>query len=178
MLLSRMGYFADFVAYPVLIAILGVAAPMYAGGHWAIADIATFLGSLALWTLLEYLLHRFVLHHLPWIRDMHERHHREVLALVGTPTWLSVALFLGLVFLPLFFLTGFAMAGITTSGLMSGYLWYVSVHHLVHHRHPAHSGYLYKLKRNHAVHHANDACNFGVTSRFWDDVFHTSRPAR
>ncbi|WP_180900243.1 sterol desaturase family protein [Martelella soudanensis] len=178
MLLSKTGYFADFVAYPVLIAAFGVAGVMHAGGDGIIAAIATFLGGLALWTLLEYLLHRFVLHHLPWIRDMHERHHREVLALVGTPTWLSVALFLALVFLPLFWLTGFAMASIATSGLMSGYLWYVSVHHLVHHRHPAHSGYLYKLKRNHAMHHANEACNFGVTSRFWDDVFRTSRPAR
>lgn len=178
MLLSRIGYFADFFAYPVLIAVFFVVGVTHAGDDGIIVVIATFFGSLALWTLLEYLLHRFVFHHLPWIRDMHERHHREVLALVGTPTWLSIALFLGLVFLPFLWLTDFAMASMATSGLMSGYLWYVSVHHLVHHRHPAHSSYLYTLKRNHALHHANEACNFGVTSRFWDDVFRTSRPSR
>jgi sterol desaturase/sphingolipid hydroxylase (fatty acid hydroxylase superfamily) len=58
---------------------------------------------------------------------------------------------------------------------MTGYLWYVSVHHSVHHWHPAHSGYLYYVKRNHAMHHADETHNFGVTSRFWDWVFSTMR---
>ncbi|MFZ2101941.1 MAG: sterol desaturase family protein [Oricola sp.] len=52
------------------------------------------------------------------------------------------------------------------------------MHHAVHHWHPAHSGYLYGIKRGHAMHHADEAYNFGVTSRFWDRVFGTSRPSR
>jgi sterol desaturase/sphingolipid hydroxylase (fatty acid hydroxylase superfamily) len=59
---------------------------------------------------------------------------------------------------------------------MLGYLWYVSVHHMIHHWHPNHPSYLYTLKRRHAVHHHIDEnANFGVTSVFWDRVFRTAR---
>jgi sterol desaturase/sphingolipid hydroxylase (fatty acid hydroxylase superfamily) len=178
MLLSRVGYYSDFFAYPVQIAVLGAAAFTYADADRASVYVAIFLASLALWTLLEYILHRFVLHHLPWIKEMHEQHHRDVRALVGTPTWFSIALILGLVFCPVLWLADAVIASIATSGFMSGYLWYVSVHHMVHHGHPAHSGYLYSVKRNHAMHHANQAYNFGVTSCFWDRVFRTVRRPR
>ena len=178
MLLTRIGYYSDFFAYPVLIAILGAAGVITASTDGAKAWIAIFLGGMAAWTLLEYILHRFVLHHIPWIKEMHEQHHREVRALVGTPSWFSISLILGFVFLPVFWLADFAAASVATSGLMTGYLWDVSVHHMAHHQHPAHSGYLYAVKRNHAMHHADEACNFGVTSRFWDRVFNTSAPQR
>jgi len=178
MLLTRIGYYSDFFVYPVLIAVLGAEGVTHAGAKEAVTHIAIFLGSLALWTLLEYILHRFVLHHLPWIREMHEQHHREVRALVGTPIWISVTLIVCFVFLPVFWLTDFATASVATSGFMSGYLWYVSVHHMAHHWHPAHSGYLYSIKRNHAMHHTDEANNFGVTSLFWDRVFRTMRRLR
>lgn len=173
MLLTRIGYYSDFFAYPVLIVFFGAAGVMNASSEGSLAWIAIYPGCLALWTLLEYILHRFVLHHLPYFKELHDQHHRDVRALVGTPTWLSIALFMGLAFLPLYWLTGFATASVATSGLMSGYLWYVSVHHIAHHWHPSHSGYLYKVKRGHAMHHAHEAHNFGVTSRFWDRAFRT-----
>jgi sterol desaturase/sphingolipid hydroxylase (fatty acid hydroxylase superfamily) len=178
MLLTRIGYYSDFFAYPVLIAVFGAAGVMNAGADGGEAWIASFLGGLAMWTLLEYILHRFVLHYLPYIKEMHEQHHRDVHALVGTPTWLSVVLFLGFVFCPLLRLTDLATASAVSCGLVTGYLWYVSVHHAVHHWHPAHSGYLYSVKRGHAMHHADEAYNFGVTSRFWDRVFRTMRRLR
>jgi len=175
MQLTRIGYFSDFFAYPLLIAVFAVAGVSRAGAEGAGSWFAIFLGGLVLWTLLEYVLHRFVLHHMPYIKQMHEQHHRDVRALVGTPIWFSLALFLGFAFCPLLWLAGFAMASAASCGLMSGYLWYVGVHHAVHHWRPAHSGYFYSLKRSHAMHHADEACNFGVTSRFWDRVFGTSR---
>lgn len=174
MLLTRIGYYGDFMAYPVLIAAIGLAGVITASGSGATAWIAMFMGGMATWTLLEYILHRFVLHHLPWTKEMHEQHHLEVRALVGTPTWSSICLILGFVFLPVYWLADFSAASIATSGFMTGYLWYVSVHHMAHHGHPVHSGYLYSVKRNHAMHHADKACNFGVTSRFWDRIFRTT----
>ncbi len=85
MLLTRIGYYSDFFAYPVLIAVFGAAGVMNAGADGGEAWIAFFLGGLAVWTLLEYILHRFVLHHLPYIMEMHEQHHRDVHALAARP---------------------------------------------------------------------------------------------
>ena len=173
MFLTRFGYFADFYVYPVLIPVLaafGIAVAPHAAGRW----MTIFVVCLALWTLLEYLLHRFVFHHLPFIQEMHEEHHRHERDFVGTPIWVSLVAHGVLGFLPVYLLTGLADASAASCGLMLGYLWYVSVHFAVHHWHPAHSGYLYGLKRRHALHHHHDQeRNFGVTTGFWDHVFRT-----
>ena len=50
--------------------------------RWIVAAGAFAVGAL-LWTLVEYLLHRYILHHLPYIKEMHEAHHNEQDALVG-----------------------------------------------------------------------------------------------
>ena len=173
MFLTRFGYFADFYIYPALIPLLA-AAGMMIGPSGTARWLAIFLACLALWTLLEYLLHRFMFHHLPYIRDMHEEHHQHEKGFVGTPIWISLVAHLFLGFLPVYLVAGFADASAASSGLMLGYLWYVSVHHMVHHWHPAHSTYLYNLKRRHALHHHHDQDrNFGVTTGFWDHVFRT-----
>ncbi len=173
MFLTRIEYFADFYVYPVLIPTLAAAGIVVApsgAARW----LAVFLSCLALWTLLEYLLHRFVFHHVPYIRDMHEQHHSDEREFIGTPIWISLVSHGTLGFLPVYLLAGFADASAASCGLMLGYLWYVSVHHVVHHWHPAHSSYLYALKRRHALHHHHDSeRNFGVTSSFWDRVFGT-----
>jgi hypothetical protein len=51
---------------------------------------------------------------LPYIERMHEHHHRDVRALVGKPTWLSIILFLIFVFFPVMWLAGFATASLAT----------------------------------------------------------------
>jgi sterol desaturase/sphingolipid hydroxylase (fatty acid hydroxylase superfamily) len=62
---------------------------------------------------------------------------------------------------------------------MLGYLWYVSVHHIVHHWKAEPGTYAYALKRRHMLHHHfDDMGNFGVTSGFWDRVFGTDLKGR
>jgi sterol desaturase/sphingolipid hydroxylase (fatty acid hydroxylase superfamily) len=176
MRLSRIGYYADFYVYPALVVSLAGAALWHADPSSTTKWISTFLLCLALWTLVEYLMHRFILHHVPYIRDMHDDHHVNELEPIGTPTYLSLGLHALLVFFPVLFVSGFAMASAASCGLMLGYLWYISVHHILHHWHPTHSGYVYGLKRRHALHHHFDgATNFGVTTGFWDQVFGTLR---
>ena len=52
-----------------------------------------------------------------------------------------------------------------------GWLWYISVHHAVHHWRLSRDGYLYRAKRRHAMHHySRETGNFGVTTPFWDHV--------
>lgn len=176
MRLSRIGYFADFIVYPVLLAIL-----CWETLHGALAAqredwmLAAGVG-LGSWTLLEYALHRYVLHHAPPFRSMHALHHASPAALIGTPSWLSVALIAVLVFLPLLHELQLDIASGATAGLMLGYLWYVGVHHATHHRRARPGTYLYRAKQRHALHHhSRQACNFGVTTALWDNVFGSAR---
>jgi sterol desaturase/sphingolipid hydroxylase (fatty acid hydroxylase superfamily) len=174
MRLSRFGYFFDFFAYPALLIALGFLGTHAQDARRLVIWATVYLAAMAFWTLLEYLLHRFALHHLPVLRQMHHRHHVEEEACDGTPTWISIPAFGILAFLPSYFIFNFFLASAITDGLMSGYLWYISVHHLLHHRRPDPPGYASNLRRRHALHHHFDeTTNFGVTSGFWDHVFRT-----
>lgn len=174
MRLGRLGYYADFVVYPLTVTGLA-AAGLYSTDlarwpNW----LAAFVGGFAIWTLAEYLLHRYVLHHLPWIKDMHEAHHADQMALVGTPTWLSFVIVVAFVFAPLYAWAGLLVATGITAGVTLGYLSYVGVHHMVHHMPSKPGSYLTAMKRRHMLHHHFDEeRNFGVSSGFWDRVFHT-----
>ena len=178
--LSKLGYYADFVVYPL--SILGLLATLVlqiersqAGALRPVTVIGLCVLGAAIWTLFEYVLHRHVLHRVPILHDMHEVHHADPSAFVGTPSWLSLSFFVALAFVPLCYLFGFQPAGALTAGLMFGYLCYVGVHHISHHWRLTPGTMLYALKHRHARHHfAKTPGNFGVTTRFWDRVFRTS----
>jgi sterol desaturase/sphingolipid hydroxylase (fatty acid hydroxylase superfamily) len=120
---------------------------------------------------MEYVAHRFVLHRVPPFTRLHARHHAAPTALIGTPTWASVAILAIGVFLPLWWEAGVNLASGFSAGLILGYLWYVSVHHAVHRWRARQGSYLYRAKLRHAMHHrARPSCNFGVTSGLWDFV--------
>jgi sterol desaturase/sphingolipid hydroxylase (fatty acid hydroxylase superfamily) len=176
MRLGRVGYYSDFVVYPALILALAGAGLKHDGARASEDWVSLFLLFLGLWTLIEYLMHRFVLHHVPYLRVLHEEHHRHESEPIGTPTYISLGLHALLIFIPMLALFGFAAASAAASGLMLGYFWYISVHHILHHWHPDHSGYVYGLKRHHALHHHLDgSSNFGVTTGFWDRALGTFR---
>ncbi|MFI5010935.1 MAG: sterol desaturase family protein [Hyphomicrobiales bacterium] len=175
MQLSKAGYYADFVVYPLLILGLLAFQLVEAGAwrYWAFMGLA--LAGFAIWTLFEYLLHRHVLHKVPILHDMHEAHHADPSALVGTPSWLSSLLFLVGALLPAWWALGFTSASVLTAGMMFGYLCYVGVHHVTHHWRVLPGSFLYGLKHRHARHHfAKAPGNFGVTTPFWDIVFRTN----
>ena len=173
MRLTKWGYYADFVLYPALVLALSLHAlwrePSNLAGDWALA----VLGGVVAWTILEYLLHRVVLHHLQPFKRWHELHHARPLDLIGTPSWLSAGLFLAL-WLVLAQATEADVAGGVTAGLMLGYLGYVFVHCAVHNRRARAGSWLFDAKLRHALHHhAQGPCNFGVSTGLWDAVFGT-----
>ncbi|MEO8124681.1 MAG: sterol desaturase family protein, partial [Burkholderiales bacterium] len=127
--------------------------------------------------LVEYALHRIVLHHLRPFSDWHAEHHRHPAALIFTPTVLSAALLVALVFLPALALTNLWHASGLTFGMLSGYLAYTVIHHAMHHGRVA-RGWLQALRRWHDLHHAVDSGYYGVTSTFWDHVFRSDRSDR
>lgn len=184
-------YRADFYVYGMVS--LALAAALLAGPSdprllgWAVA------GSLA-WTLLEYLLHRFVLHGLPPFKRWHAEHHHRPTALIAAPTVLTAALFTALLLLPAIWWLGAWPAAALSFGLLNGYLAYGLVHHAIHRpaagRRPTWFGRRWLLRRClwHGLHHRRVVGvatapggppavpgYYGVSSAFWDHVFGTDR---
>ncbi|SOC83652.1 Fatty acid hydroxylase superfamily protein [Ensifer adhaerens] len=177
MYLSKLNYYSDFVVYPLCILAFAILGLLHAGGRGAELWTLLFSGTIVVWTLLEYLLHRFLFHHFPYIKGMHERHHDAERELLGTPVWLSLLAHLLIVFVPALLLFDLRVATAISAGIMTGYLWYVVTHHVIHHWHVSHRGYLYRLKRRHALHHhGSEGFNFGVTTGIWDRIFRTAAP--
>ncbi len=179
MRLSKASYFADFAVYPPMVLLLLILAMRQASSAlWIVWSIACLAG-IAAWTFLEYVIHRAVLHRLRFFAAMHDMHHHHPTGFVGTPTWLSLAAICFGALVPLWWETGFNLASGLTAGLMLGYLWYVGVHHVVHHWQLHQGSYLCRLKRRHLLHHhARRPCNFGVTTQFWDRVFGSAHVGR
>ncbi len=171
---SRFEYRADFVVYAAaslsLLTYLVLATPVPL--RWSVVGLS--IVGIAAWTLVEYVLHRFVLHHLRPFSDWHAAHHRHPTALIFTPTVLSAALIVALVFLPALALTDLWHACGLTFGMVSGYLAYTVMHDVMHHGRAVGS-WLHGLRRWHALHHAVDNGYYGVTSTFWDHVFRSDR---
>jgi sterol desaturase/sphingolipid hydroxylase (fatty acid hydroxylase superfamily) len=181
MQLSKAGYYSDFVIYPIVaIGLIGVTSthPTWSGAReWLTACVA---GSM-LWTLLEYGLHRIALHRMPLFSPLHAVHHGAPLDYVGTPTWLSLSVWLGVVLLPVWAVAGPKVAGGLTVGIMLGYWWYGIVHHVIHHhaakRAAGHFAASYFGERRvwHLRHHYSPhQGNYGVTTPMWDHIFGTA----
>ena len=167
-------FFLDFVVYPLLAMLCLYLALAGLGSRASLQYLALSAVGYGLWTLAEYVVHRFVLHHVPLVRPMHMAHHEAPRDLIGTPTIFSVLLFFVAVFLPLNALLGLRAASALSVGLLIGYFSYVLVHYGLHHWGSGGFRHLQKLKRHHALHHhLEDQCNYGVTTTIWDRLFGT-----
>ncbi|KAF2084870.1 fatty acid hydroxylase [Saccharata proteae CBS 121410] len=166
--------------------------PPVAYGTWlcamALPGIQTSLYwvlGLCIWTLVEYMMHRFLFHLDEWLPDnrvgitlhflLHGIHHylpMDKYRLVMPPTLFLV---LAYPFWKLahfvFFYNWFAATAVFCGGIF-GYICYDLTHYFLHHRNlPA---YYRQLKKYHLEHHFADYQNgFGVTSKFWDRIFNT-----
>jgi len=172
---GKAGYLADFIVYAMAATVLAVLLAIVAPYERRTELMALALLGLVAWTLLEYVLHRFVLHGMQPFQAWHAEHHRRPRALIGTPTILSTALIAALVFLPVLVLSDLWRASALTFGLLTGYMVYAIVHHATHHWR-ADTAWLRRIKRHHALHHSPVAAvaRYGVTSALWDVVFRTN----
>ena len=170
---QRAGFYADFLLCPLSIAALVIYARLFCpAAEWHEFRAAFIVGSIS-WTLAEYLLHRFFLHGVPPLRRAHLRHHAAPRALIGAPACVSPLLAITL-FVATYFLADATLAAGLTAGVILGYLVYVCVHYATHHLPNLRWAWLRKLRRSHALHHRTEtACNFGVSTGFWDVVFGT-----
>lgn len=130
------------------------------------------------WSLMEYVLHRFVLHGLAPFSRWHDEHHQRPTALICLPTAYSFGLIYLLVFLPSLGALGFWPAVALALGVLTGYAAYTLVHHATHHSKSL--GHWFRRRKcHHALHHAMykklgaAGGYFGVTSNLWDRIFRT-----
>ncbi len=137
---------------------------------------------LILWTLIEYLLHRFVFHWTqvaePWrslFSGLHMAHHRdpqERSLIIAPPL---VSLLISLLFYGLCFAITWNMAfsALLVAGIQIAYIYYEWVHYGVH-EFQARTPWTRYQKRYHLTHHSKKPKEvFGVTVPFWDWVFGT-----
>lgn len=176
MRLSKTTYYGDFFIYAAIILALAITVWMQQRWPLRLQWLGEFAIGMSIWTFLEYVLHRWVLHRVPYIAPMHDAHHRAPRDLLGTPTWLSVPLIWLIFFFPLWREGSFAAASGLTAGVMTGFFWYGVLHHAAHHGRPRLlATWFSNCTRRHARHHySKRSVNFGVTTAVWDHLFGTA----
>jgi dihydroceramide fatty acyl 2-hydroxylase len=167
---------------PVVVAlevvpVLAARVPAGAALLWAL------LGAF-LWTLLEYLLHRFVFHWKPrsaFGRQVHFLahgiHHLDPwdgTRLVFPPV--AGALVASAIFLALWAALPLGPAMATMGGLLVGYLAYDMTHYYTHHAKPRGRWGRFVKRYHLAHHHKHWERMFGVSQPLWDLVFRTGEP--
>ncbi|HEX5362012.1 MAG TPA: hypothetical protein VFW49_13165, partial [Fluviicoccus sp.] len=111
----KWAYFADFFLYGA--AALALAVFLYTGPRELRPVLAGYmLAGLAASTLIEYAVHRFVLHGLPPFKTWHADHHRRPKALLSIPIAFSAPLIGLVIFLPLLWTVGLWRACAMTLG--------------------------------------------------------------
>jgi sterol desaturase/sphingolipid hydroxylase (fatty acid hydroxylase superfamily) len=156
--LSVVAYYSDFVVIPLILLMMIVTADI---------GIVAFGGGVIAWSLIEYVVHRFLFHRLPLAKTAHDVHHDHPSGRTGLSSGYTIALYSGL---------ALVAPGGLLAGILAGYLAYIGVHHAFHHWAISPGSWVYSAKMRHVMHHRGIEANFGVTSPVWDMVLRTYAP--
>lgn len=175
MKMSKLGYFSEFLLFPPFLLLAMLSAFRSPVQLQPIIWVIGYGSGLIGWTLIEYLLHRLLFHHVPILSQIHARHHESPQELIGTPAWASLLLGSVAIGGPSWEILGFDRATAVTAGIFTGYLWYVFVHYAIHHWRLRRNSYFNRARVRHALHHHHSQnSNFGVTTGVWDYIFGTA----
>lgn len=147
-----------------------------------LAIVGLFFVGVLVWTLLEYIIHRWVFHYEPKtsvgrklhfiVHGVHHDYPNDGRRLVMPP---AVSIPLAIVFWLVFAVSLGRFAPAVSAGFGVGYVCYDSIHYAIHHF-PMKRGVWLWLKQYHLRHHYHDDhAGFGVSSPLWDYVFRTTR---
>lgn len=139
-----------------------------------------FVFGLIVWSVTEYVLHRFIFHFEPksaWGRRIHFIFHgvhhdypRDAKRLVMPPS-ASIPLALAFYFLFRYLLPSAMSLYAFFPGFLVGYLIYDMMHYAMHH-YNFKSAVMKKIKQHHMLHHYQDESKgYGVSSPLWDIFF-------
>jgi sterol desaturase/sphingolipid hydroxylase (fatty acid hydroxylase superfamily) len=146
----------------------------------AVTVLFALAAGATLWTLGEYVLHRFAMHQLHgkgiMSREHLEHHVHSSWAFSHTHllSWSGMLLVGAAVWMPLgWWVTGRAAGVGFAAGWAVGYFFY-EYQHMAAHRRPPTGRYSTWLRRHHFHHHfGHPMANHGVTTIVWDKVFGT-----
>lgn len=153
--------------------------------YLGIGDVVLyFLIGIFVWTLTEYLLHRFIFHfnaksklgkriHFMF-HGVHHDYPKDSKRLVMPP---SVSIPLALLFYFLFYnIFGPLLVAPFFAGFIVGYIFYDITHYAIHHFNMK-SKFWLAIKNHHMLHHYKHSDKgFGVSQPAWDHVFGTTYP--
>lgn len=179
--LSRVHPSVPLIIYiPVVLYVLYLAIADYSLP--ALNIIGLFIFGIFIWTITEYLLHRFVFHFKPKSKlgerlhfifhGVHHDYPSDSRRLVMPP---SVSVPLAVLFFFLFkYLIGSVSVYPFFAGFLVGYLFYDTTHYAIHHFN-MHSKFWLAIKNHHMRHHYLDANRgFGVSTPLWDIIIGTN----
>ena len=137
-----------------------------------------FAAGLFVFTIFEYVLHRYLYHLAPTTPErakiqytfhgVHHEYPKDKTRLAMPP---ALAIIVASFFFGLFFLLMGEAAYAFFPGFMVGYTGYLAVHFIVHAYAPP-KNVLKQLWINHSIHHyKNPESNYGVSSPMWDYIF-------
>lgn len=137
-----------------------------------------FSAGLFVFTLFEYVLHRYLYHIAPkterraklqyTLHGVHHEYPKDKTRLALPP---ALAVIIAAAFFSLFFFLMGEAAYAFFPGFLVGYSGYLAVHFIVHAYAPPKNFFKY-MWVNHSVHHyKNPESNYGVSSPLWDHVF-------
>lgn len=153
---------------------------LYEGFIGAGASILLFIAGLLVFTLVEYLIHRYTFHmeadtpkkeRLQYV--LHGAHHDypKDKTRLAMPPFVSLLLAVGFFLLYRLILGDLGIP--FTAGFVAGYASYLCVHYSVH-AFPPPKNFLRHLWIHHALHHYQQSnAAYGVSSPFWDLLFKT-----
>ncbi len=139
--------------------------------------LVAFISGVALWTLMEYLLHRFLGHEhrgQNFFKKEHLLHHQKVHYFApAAKKAAAAAVFSILVFSFLHIWLSWTVSASFVLGLLGMYGLYEITHSRFHRKGPI-AKPLIVLRKHHFYHHFHQPSkNHGVTTRIWDRVFGT-----
>ena len=155
--------------------------------------IGFYLGGIPVWTLVEYLTHRYVLHKRfqvskhrwkfykklanKYLDPLHWEHHERPFDGLHINGTLKDIIPLFAVAAPASFLFPIYTAPMMLAGIVQSYVIEEWIHHSVHFynfRNP----YFRYIRKHHIYHHTSSGMEkgFGFTSAFWDVIFRTRFP--
>jgi len=181
-LLERLSKISPVTVFAVYFPVIVFAAwKSFAIGISLSTFLTLFIFGLAVWTLFEYLMHRYVFHFVPrgefqerisfLFHGVHHQYPNDKKRLV-MPIALSllIGVLLFILSRPLFGNLVWAYA----AGFATGYLAYDMTHYSIHHFKNPKGKFFKRLWKSHLDHHFRDSSKgYGVSSRFWDHIFGT-----
>lgn len=149
-----------------------------------VAALLWALGGLLVWTLAEYLLHRFAFHYSPrtplghCVHFMaHGIHHLDPwdpTRLIFPP--LAGIVIAGVIFGLICLVLPLGPALALMSGFLAGYIVYDMTHYYTHHARPRSRWGKFLRAYHMSHHHRHQHEMYGVSQPLWDIVFRTGRP--